>query len=751
MRRGFSAVRRPAWVAAGLALAVCTAWLLRVKSGADIATVLSLTVAVLTLVGGARGLKQSQASSTLARVLADRVARERGRARRQALGMPGSAHPADVDFRAPVRRAEPELVRWRSDGGPERGTLRDVARFYQSLERGRMVILGEAGAGKTVLATELVIDLMEEFLSGGLEPGSRPPVPVWLTLTSVDLGEAESLARVGAEELADRLDQQMAVQIHKAYDLSRPAAERLIQEGWVLPVLDGLDEMDALDELDASGPGRGLVGSRAAAVVRALNAGMRRRPVVLVCRRGQYGQLARSAGARGEDPVLQDARQIVLEPLKVRAICDYLTEHFPGEEPKQLAPRWHKVQATLQASAMVGQDAGLAKVLSSPWNLYLAATAFEDKTSDPDELIRQPVDHVGEYLLGQLIPAVTRRTPSPDGGSYQPDEVRTWLGTLACHLERTSNDPDLRWSPTDLRLEHLWPIGGRKTVRRLTTLALVVFFGTLLAVPGLWWVYVHGHWYPDTRASWIGLIAGLAIIVFTARRFAVASGSDLGRLDLHRPSRASRRRRTAWLATWLAGGLAVGLAGALAFGLAVGLAGGMAAGMAGGMAFGLVVGRSGGMAGNFSLAAKPTTVMRQNLAFAVAAGAAFGLTFGLAAGLAAWLTFGLAFKLTGGLAFGLAFGVAAGVAAGLALALALGLAVWIRYLIGCRLARRKRLLPRRVGQFVDWAYDADLLRMSGTAVQFRHSGLQAWLINQTKDRATPEQEDKIICRSTAEA
>ena len=114
---------------------------------------------------------------------------------------------------------------------------------------------------------------------------------------------------------------------------------------------------------------------------------------MLVCRRGEYGQLARSASAGGEDPVLQDASQIVLEPLDVDAICDYLTRRFPGEQPGHLASRWHNVQATLEAKTP-GHDANLTGVLSSPWRLFLAATAYQDDTADPDELIRQPADDV---------------------------------------------------------------------------------------------------------------------------------------------------------------------------------------------------------------------------------------------------------------------------------------------------------------------------------------------------------------------
>jgi hypothetical protein len=43
------------------------------------------------------------------------------------------------------------------------------------------------------------------------------------------------------------------------------------------------------------------------------------------------------------------------------------------------------------------------------------------------------------------------------------------------------------------------------------------------------------------------------------------------------------------------------------------------------------------------------------------------------------------------------------------------------------MAWRNGMLPLRVGEFMDWAYRASLLRMAGTATQFRHRELQDWL------------------------
>jgi hypothetical protein len=697
MVSAFWSGRRPAWFFGGLAVAVValTVWLLRSGSGGNVSTVLALPVSVASLTVAVWGLVPIPALSQAARDLSRRVAQERGGARRQALGLSGDARPANVRFRPPGTGDEPELLRWRTDGGPGRGTLRNVAAFYQSLDRGRMVILGEPGAGKTVLASQLVLDLIQALPGGELQTASRPPVPVWLSLTSADLGEPHELASTPSEELSSRFDQWMAKQVSVTYRVPGPTAERLVREGWVLPVLDGLDEMDP--------PIKGTGGPRlrAAAVVRALNAGTGRRPVVLACRRGEYGQLARSAGGTSEDPVLQDATQIVLQPLQVPAICDYLTQHFPQGQPVRLATRWQGVRAMLRTSQ--GREGTLAAVLSSPWLLFLAVTAYLDDATDPGELTRMAPDQIPTYLLDHLIPAMTRHVPGPGGRQYQSSRVRTWLTTLAVHLDQTSGDPRLHWSPTDLHLQRLWPIAGRKAVQLLTALTVMALIGAAVAIVVLVWLQAHGTWVSGSTIAWVGVTLLIIVLVVLGCLSIMATDPVIRRLSPNIRSGGSRRRLIVGLAVGLTAGLAADLASNFAVGLVVAL----------------VAGLGVGLAGNFSLAAEPTTVMRQNITYALVVGLAVGVAVGLGVGLEGGSPFGPSYGLVAGLTNGLAAGVAVGLIG--------GLATWIRYVIGCMLARRKGMLPQRVGQFLDWAYRANLLRMSGTGIQFRHRELQVWL------------------------
>ncbi|MGW0602219.1 hypothetical protein ACWD11_34620 [Streptomyces sp. NPDC002776] len=75
---------------------------------------------------------------------------------------------------------------------------------------------------------------------------------------------------------------------------------------------------------------------------------------------------------------------------------------------------------------------------------------------------------------------------------------------------------------------------------------------------------------------------------------------------------------------------------------------------------------------------------------------------------------------------GTAFGISLGAVSLLAVILVAN--AWTRYAVLLLCARR--VLPWRLGTFLNWAYQGGLLRISGNAYQFRHRELQEWLADQ---------------------
>jgi hypothetical protein len=92
----------------------------------------------------------------------------------------------------------------------------------------------------------------------------------------------------------------------------------------------------------------------------------------------------------------------------------------------------------------------------------------------------------------------------------------------------------------------------------------------------------------------------------------------------------------------------------------------------------------------------------------------------LASGLLAAVVFGLVVGTGAGVAMGTAFGVSLGAVSLLAVILVAN--AWTRYAVLLLLCTR-RILPWRLGKFLNWAYQGGLLRISGNAYQFRHREL----------------------------
>jgi NACHT domain len=291
------------------------------------------------------------------------------------------AAPAETITGAPVTG---RVVRLRL-----RGHLDEVADKFLALPHRRLVVLGEPGAGKTVLAMLLTLELLAR---------RRPdqPVPVLLGLSSWN-PTGEHLHTW----LARRISQDYPALESPIYGPA--ASEKLVTSGRVLPVLDGLDEL----------PERLL-----ATAIRELDRARADRPLVITCRSQEY-QSAVAAGGT----VLAAAAVVELQQITaVEAIRRLRATAAP------ISGRWDPVAAHL-ATAL---DGALAAALSTPLMVELARTIYTAPDRDPSELV-DLVEGGGQaaverHLLDGFVPAAyanlppapntpaprLRRPPSPD-------------------------------------------------------------------------------------------------------------------------------------------------------------------------------------------------------------------------------------------------------------------------------------------------------------------------------------------------
>lgn len=570
-------------------------------------------------------------------------------------------HPAAV--RPAVAPAAGRLT---ADGsGPV--TLPDIVTYYRSTQPLRLVITGAPGAGKTVLALELMLALLD----GRAEDD---PVPVRIPLSRWDT-ERQSLPELLQQRLVE------------AYDWPDDLAAGLVRHHLVLPVLDGLDEMDPPAPDGSPDP----AAPRATAVVQALNAYQQGRdagPLILTCRTRHYDALA----ARAE---VLDAARITVAPVDTAGARTYLTD-------RALDPaRWQPLVDHLAAHP----GGVLATVLSTPWRLCLTATVYH-RDGHPGELLTLPnADALDRHLLARYIPAATRTAANPRG--YTPQDVHRWLHHLTTHLDPAGSLPATASQgakATDLVLHELWPLAGRIRVR--TTDALLTALVILTALP--------------LPLAWTGPESMTGVLLISAAALSGAMATMFGSpISLVNPFRTPQRRRT--LALGLVFGLmfgtALGSAVGLVFGTALGIPGAIPGGIAGGLILGLASGFMSGLEQEPDANLGARALVRSNALLGIAGGIAGGIAVGTAVG----IIIGLAL----GIAYGLPVGVVVSVAVGLTFGMALVAQASRRYAVFLLCSRHR--LPFRLGLFLDWAVSAGLMRYSGPAYQYRHRELQHWL------------------------
>ncbi|GED90723.1 NACHT domain-containing NTPase [Streptomyces sp. 6-11-2] len=310
---------------------------------------------------------------------------------------------------------------WLSDhreniGGPEdlSARLEKITEVFAQVPSRRLVVLGEPGSGKTVLALRFTLDLLERR-----RPEDAVPVVFPLSNWQPD---------------HQSLQEWMTASLAAAYPGATWGRE-LLAAGRILPVLDGLDEIPAPLHAHA---------------VRRLNAELNAdAPVLLTCRTQEYADVVEHGD------VFTAAAVVELQPLPIEGASTYLQRTArPTRGPNgQRTTRWAPVLDRLRSHPDEPTTRALRQVLTSPLMVAMARTVYDDTRTDPAELLA-PRFHdpaiLEQHLLDAFVPAAFRDAPSANG-----DDARRWLGFLARHLQHQQTR-DLAW--WQLRLLLPWPL-----------------------------------------------------------------------------------------------------------------------------------------------------------------------------------------------------------------------------------------------------------------------------------------------------
>ncbi|MET8145660.1 NACHT domain-containing protein [Sphaerisporangium sp. NPDC005288] len=386
---------------------------------------------------------------------------------------------------------EPNLT-W--EERPFTGDTGQIVGRFRQLQHRQLVILGEGGAGKSVLALLLTLGLLEDPVEG-------EPLPVLLPVAAWSPGK-ESVAEFAARRVAE--DYPDAVGAGDGRDVAR----RLVEQGRLLLVLDGLDEISSalhaaavrkLDEYAAAG-----------------------RQLVVTCRSREFDTAVQAGGH-----IVSRAAVVELQPVTPDLAIAFLSH------PATSRPRWQKV-----FSHMKDEPGGaLASVLTTPLMVSLARVAYQRPSTDPGELLRAGGRiEIRAKLMDTYLDSVhdPDHPASPVGAPlrrYTPDAARRYLQTLALNLE-LSGTVELvwwQWRP-DLYTRHVH-LAGTCLAVGLTALAALA----VTPVAGVW--------------------GGICAAIVVGGAFVLASSAILRLVWPHnhpayqpatyRPARI-RRRQTRW-------------------------------------------------------------------------------------------------------------------------------------------------------------------------------------------------------------
>lgn len=298
-------------------------------------------------------------------------------------GIPEPAWPGRV-LRAGLAPLDVTWSGMAADGAAISGQTTDVAALAQRFRDGRpfrLVIRGASGSGKSVFARLLMAELLKHS-------GPGQPVPVFLPLWSWD---------VDKERMNDWMKRWIAENYPELGEQSvygPTAVSSLVDQGLVLPVLDGLNALPR--ELRKTMLDDGWLTAQDR--------------LILTCRTGDSDRFEGFAVIAPEDVNIDDATEFL------GTVTDY---------PKDM---WDAHKA----------DADFAALCANPQLIYLTSAVSVRARYDPDTFCRKLAEvpgggTAGDRLAGILIPAFMRERDRWERQypAYGAEQATRWLSLLA--------------------------------------------------------------------------------------------------------------------------------------------------------------------------------------------------------------------------------------------------------------------------------------------------------------------------------
>lgn len=547
-----------------------------------------------------------------------------------------------------------------------------VTDFYK-LEKGRVILRGDPGAGKTTFALQILLELLRLR-------GESEPVPVLVSLSGWNLDKYPTLR----DWLAFRLSQDFPSLNSEQPDM----AYQLVETNMVLPILDGIDENSIFQRTR---------------LLQALNATLSERDqLILTFRTAEYEETIRASEYLASAVVLEAV------PLTMDDAIEYLDGFQTTGNPEDWTEFYREIRNR--------PNGALAEVCQNPLGLWLIASVYGVSGSTPSELAIQSkfrtVEEIKHRLFVRLVSSLHgqrsdgSRLPAKNRHKWDTEKIESTLSYFARHMNGSS---DIRW----------WHLPAAR-VDGLPGSGSGLFFGiTIGLLLGLAAAFTSGV----AAGVVIGVIVGIGSAIAFGRASHLVPEPGVANLQVRgrvRPLSSALGIEVSYYAcliisVWLVNEISNSLIVAIIIG-----------GVGFRLGFGIIFGWSVGLASWVrsssadDLGRTPRSSRRDSFMLSTVVGLSAGVVFGVSSGLAVSSEYNWQTSVLVGILVGVSFALIGGLSVDPA---------WLNFFLTSVWLAIRRKAPWRLMNFLEYLHNLGLLRMDGSSYQFRHRDFEEYFFS----------------------